>query len=317
MLYSYFVKEPGQSLGSSEDMTKMSDIGHEQAHITFKAVTTVETEQGEFEAVISTSTIDRERDIVDPEGFVKALQKWIPLGKKIPLAWNHSRNPNEIIGHIDPASVNAVGTEVHAKGWVDYQTEVGKEVWRLVKSGTLGFSFGYLVTEATKRKGGGLHITGLDVFEVTATSTPMNGDTRVLGWKSLEELRAESDRLEREVAEQTIPEEVKAIDPPAPEDPNAEVLKELQEVKGQFAELKAELADLKEKAAEQDKEPEARSADPLRKRSEELALEVASGGMSLRKPPMVKEISPEPVDTDALKRESRDWMFQVLSYHTE
>ena len=297
-------------------MTKLSDIEPVQAHITFKAVTTVETEQGEFEAVISTATVDREKDIVEPEGFVKALQKWVPLGKKIPLQWNHSREPNYVIGHIDPSSVNAVGMEVHAKGWVDYQTEVGKEVWRLVKSGTLGFSFGYLVTEATERKGGGLHITGLDVFEVTATSTPMNGDTRVLGWKALEELRERSEELEREVQEQKIPEEVKAA--PSAEDPVVLLTQrfetELQEVKSQLDATKAELADLKEKA-EESKGPEARSVDPLRKRSEELALEVATGDLGLRRE--AKATEPEPVDYDELKRQSRGWMFDVLSYQTE
>jgi hypothetical protein len=55
-------------------------------------------------------------------------------------------------------------------------------------SGTLGFSFGYIVTAATERPGGGREITKLDVFEITATTAPMNNGTRVLSTKGLDEL---------------------------------------------------------------------------------------------------------------------------------
>src|SRR5206468_11785638 len=63
--------------------------------------------------------------------------------------------------------------------------DVGREAWRSFKAGCVGFSFGYLVSNATKRKGGGRNINELDVFEITATGTPMNNDTRVLGWKGI------------------------------------------------------------------------------------------------------------------------------------
>jgi hypothetical protein len=155
-------------------------------HLLLKASTTA-TDQGLFEAVISTATIDRERDVVDPVGMVRALRKWANTGKRIPLAWNHSQAAADQIGYIDPTSARAVGGEVHASGWIDQSSAVGADAWRLVKAGTLGFSFGYLVPEggSRPRKGGGRHITELDVFEVTATPTPMNNDTRVLGFKQM------------------------------------------------------------------------------------------------------------------------------------
>jgi HK97 family phage prohead protease len=154
-------------------------------HLLLKA-TTVATDQGTFEAVISTATIDREKDIVDPDGMVRALHKWMPTGKQIPLAWNHSTAAEDIIGTIDPASAKAVNGEVVVTGWIDQSTPRGAEAWRLVKTGVLGFSFGYLIPDggAVKRAGGGNHIKELDVFEVTASPTPMNNDTRVLGWKA-------------------------------------------------------------------------------------------------------------------------------------
>jgi phage head maturation protease len=82
-----------------------------------------------------------------------------------------------------------VGGEVVASGQVELDTDRGRQVWRLMKSGTLGFSFGYLVPEggAFKRTDGGRTTTRLDVFEITATPAPMNAQTRVLATKAIDE----------------------------------------------------------------------------------------------------------------------------------
>ena len=153
--------------------------------IILKAATTAtSTDQGTFTAVISTAAVDREKDVVSAAGMVRALQKWATTGKKLPLAWNHSTSPDQQIGWIDPASAKQVGSEVVASGWIDQTIDAGQHVWRLVKAGTLGFSFGYLIIKGSKRKGGGRNIDELDVFEVTATTTPMNNDTRILGYKA-------------------------------------------------------------------------------------------------------------------------------------
>ena len=160
-------------------------------HLTLKAVTTTTTDQGLFEAVISTERVDREHDIVRPEAMVAALQAWTPTDKKIPLHWNHSSAPEDIVGHVKPKSVKAAAGEVVASGWVDQSTDRGQHVWRLAKSGTLGFSFGYLIPDggAVKRADGVREIRKLDVFEITATAAPMNPDTRVLATKALERKR--------------------------------------------------------------------------------------------------------------------------------
>jgi HK97 family phage prohead protease len=168
----------------------------ERGHFTMKAVATV-TDQGTFTAVISTESIDREKDVVSAEAMVTALQKW---NRPIPLAWNHSTEAEDIIGHIDPQSAHEADREVVVDGQVDLESKRGGEAWRSFKSGTIGFSYGYLVPEggATERKGGGKHITALDVFEITATPTPMNNDTRVLAVKAMED-RVEA--LEKRIQE--------------------------------------------------------------------------------------------------------------------
>src|SRR5215831_17793591 len=107
-------------------------------HLTLKAAT-VAADQGTFEAVISTASVDRQRDVVNPDGMVAAIQKWGPTGKMVPLAWHHSTDAQDQIGHFDPSTARNVGGEVVAKGWIDQSTEVGAHAWRLVKAGTLGF----------------------------------------------------------------------------------------------------------------------------------------------------------------------------------
>jgi HK97 family phage prohead protease len=190
------------ALYAQEDMNKTMD------QINVKAAVAVQTDEGLFEAVISTASVDREKDIVEPSAMVDALKKW---NRPIPLAWNHSTDAKDIFGHIEPMTVREVGDEVVAQGQVDLESEMGREAWRSFKSRTVGFSFGYLILGSRERKGGGRHITGLDVFEITATPTPMNNDTRVLSTKELE---AEARRVARETIENAVPELKEEVAPP-------------------------------------------------------------------------------------------------------
>lgn len=183
--------EPPHTLGTAE----LKHL-HKRAlmeHITLKAIATT-TDLGTFEAVISTEAIDREKDIVSAPAMVAALTKW---NRPIPLAWNHSTNAADIFGTVNPHTVKAVNGEVVASGQVDLDSDVGREAWRSFKSRAIGFSFGYMVITATKRDDGGRHITVLDVFEVSATSTPMNNSTRVLGTKAAD---TEAERVRTEYA---------------------------------------------------------------------------------------------------------------------
>jgi uncharacterized protein len=169
-----------------------------------KAVATATTDEGLFEAVVSTSAIDREGDVVEPAAMVSALQAWTVTTKKVPLHWNHSSDPEDIVGHVEPESATAQGGEVVASGQVDLDTDRGRQVWRLMKAGTIGFSFGYLIPEggSFKRADGGRTITSLDVFEITVCPAPMNAETRVLATKALDaEYAATRDRARREMFE--------------------------------------------------------------------------------------------------------------------
>jgi hypothetical protein len=111
-----------------------------------------------------------------------------------------------------------------------------------VKSGTLSFSYGYLIPQggAKKRagKGSGLHITEIDLYEVSAVPVgPANNDTRVLSFKSVQE-----DALALQARILDLDETSRL---------------QLQETMKAVLGIKPE----PEKADETDKEPEARSVD--------------------------------------------------------
>jgi HK97 family phage prohead protease len=281
-------------------------------HLTLKAATAVQTDEGTFSAVISTVAVDRHKDIVDPDGLVRALHKWVSVGKNIPLAWHHSTRPEDIIGHIDPSSARNDGGKVVVEGWIDQGVDpAGKHAWRLVKSGTLGFSYGYIPLDQKPRKGGGFHIKEADVFEVTATPIPANHETQVVGWKSLEELKSEADRVALEVEQTAIPDTLPEVEviPPQEQEEN-----ELQKVKAELAEIRQALEDLKQKQADEtDKATRSRSVDPLRQQADAVALEVATGAVNL---PPTKQVTPSPVpelSLGDLRKKMRDEMLGVLS----
>jgi HK97 family phage prohead protease len=174
----------------------------------------VAANKGEFRAVISSEAVDREQDVVRAFAMVDALQAWGPSGKLVPLLWNHSPAAADLVGHVRPDSVKAVDNEVVAEGWVDQATDRGKEAWRVIKSRTAGFSFGYLAQDVVERADGVREVTRLDVYEVSLCPTPMQHDTRVLDWKStdrailsldeLHDLKADVMRVATEPEEQVI-----------------------------------------------------------------------------------------------------------------
>jgi HK97 family phage prohead protease len=163
-----------------------NEKGQDMEHKTFTAEPVI-TDRGVFEALVSTPAEDREKDMVATGAFATTIAHWKSSGKVIPLAWNHGTAPEDLVGHVDPAQMHEGPKGLTVGGKVDLDTERGQQVWRLLKSGSLGFSFGYLITDSVDRPGGGRRITGLDLFEISATSVPMNSGTRVISTKSVDD----------------------------------------------------------------------------------------------------------------------------------
>jgi uncharacterized protein len=280
---------------------------------------------GTFEALVSVfGNVDQAGDRMMPGSFAKTLQQWEQSGDPIPVILSHQWN--DVFAHIGVVEkAHETPRGLFVKGRLDIEdNDVARQVHKLMKRRSLKeFSFGYKVPKGGQKraKDGANEVYEVELAEVGPTLKGMNPNTELHAVKSAlgvpegEELREQSRQLEREIADLAIP-EVKA-EPDAPvTDPEADLVKELQEVKDRLATLEAQVADFKKKADETDKAPVARSVDPLRKRSDELALEIASQGVDVSVPP-TQVADQERVDPDALKQRSRDLMFEVLNHVTE
>lgn len=153
-----------------------------------KATATTETtdDLGEFVALASVfGNVDRGGDVVQPGAFTRSIEDWKGTGRRVPLHYNH--DPDEIIGDIDEMRETDEGLEV--SGHIDLDEKLGQKIWKSLKRGRIGFSFGFLTTKSREREDGGKDLLELDVFEVSVTAQPMNNRTRVLSTKSFDEPR--------------------------------------------------------------------------------------------------------------------------------
>src|SRR5829696_408788 len=104
----------------------------------------------------------------------------------MPLAWNHSSAAEDIIGSIDPNSVEETDEGLYVEGRLDLEdSELARQAWRSVKRNRIGLSFGYLAEDERIAVDGITELLSLDVFEVTLCMSPANADARVLSHKSL------------------------------------------------------------------------------------------------------------------------------------
>jgi Escherichia/Staphylococcus phage prohead protease len=169
-------------------------------HMT-KAATITETDQGLFSAVVSTYDLDRQGDRVAPGAFRRTIAEWKSTGRMLPLHWDHGSQPEDIVGQVDPASMEESRAGLTVKGKVDLETARGREAWRLLRANNVGFSFGYLPTQSHEQDGVRI-LDEVDIFEVTITASPANNRTRVIDLKSLPSSDAEMSRIVKRAFDQ-------------------------------------------------------------------------------------------------------------------
>jgi uncharacterized protein len=176
--------------------------GHAQLrHKTVKAAARVAAELGEFSALAAAYSVDRDRDQIVRGAFRRTIERWRASDKRIPLHWNHSPSPSDIIGTVDPGSMRETREGLFVRGKVDLDnSEVAREAWRSMKANAVSLSFGYLTTDSFKRSDGIQELRELDLFEISITPAPANPDTRILSVKSTglpqqEEERAPEPRM--------------------------------------------------------------------------------------------------------------------------
>lgn len=176
-------------------------------HKTLEAKATTTTDQGEFVAIAAAYTVDRANDRIIPGAFGKSIARWQASGKQVPLHWNHQGEPDDIIGTVDPSSMEETDLGLKVAGKVDIDgSEKGREAWRSIKAGSMSLSFGYMVIAESKARDGINDLKEIDLFEVSVVPGPANADTRFLSLKSVkdmsrDELREEFTQLRKRLDE--------------------------------------------------------------------------------------------------------------------
>lgn len=201
-------------------------------HKTLEAKATA-TDLGQFVALAATYSIDRGNERIVPGAFKATIERWQASAKMIPVHWDHSGNPEDIIGTIDPSTMAETAEGLQVSGKLDLQgSSVAKEAWRLMKADSVSLSFGYMVTDSAEAKDGVLELKTIDLFEVSVTPAPMNPDTRFLALKSvtamspaeihaeIQTIRERLDELSKSLAPETVTEVTGDVEDAPKEEPD-------------------------------------------------------------------------------------------------
>ncbi len=153
-------------------------------HKQVEATATPTIEKGTAVLLVAAYTKDRSGDVIERGAFRSTIAAWKDSGKQIPLAWNHDTGePERLIGTVDPSSLKETRDGLLAEAHLDLDgSETARTAWRLVKSDSIGVSFGY-TAETKKGENGTRLLTSIDLYEISLTATPMHGATRVVNWK--------------------------------------------------------------------------------------------------------------------------------------
>jgi uncharacterized protein len=149
-------------------------------------ITEAHTDLGEFTAIASTWSVDRQGDVVTPGAFTETIARWRRSGKQIPLHWNHSARAEHIIGSVDPKRMRETPEGLLVRGGVDLgESAIAREAWRSMRANRVSLSFGYRIDDELKRADGIRELRALDLFEVSITPAPANAETRIISTKGV------------------------------------------------------------------------------------------------------------------------------------
>jgi HK97 family phage prohead protease len=252
-------------------------------HKSFEPLDTkVDAEAGTFEATVAIfNNVDKGGDRIMPGAFAKTLAAWKASGDPIPVIFNHDwGTPDAHVGVVEDAVETTKG--LYVKGRLDVaDNPVAKQVHRLMERRSLKeFSFGYSVPKGGEKraKDGANDLLEIDLAEVGPTLKGMNPATELHAVKSA-------------VIENDLRTQVK-------------------DLQTRLEKLEA----ASQEKAEADKEPKARSVDPLEQKARGLLMEILTDGS---KPPATVTTEEQPpgpdMEPEELKRRSRDLIVQLLT----
>ena len=143
-------------------------------------------EQRIIKGIATTQTLDRDGDIVEPNGAEFALP--------IPFLWQHQHD--KPIGEVIAARVTDKGIEVEIQ--LAQINEAGKlkerldEAWQSIKSGLVkGLSIGFRGKEYDYTENG-IHFTKWDWHELSAVTIPANSEATITAIKAASQRQPEN-----------------------------------------------------------------------------------------------------------------------------
>jgi HK97 family phage prohead protease len=285
-------------------------------------------DRGEFTAIVSTfGNIDKVGDRILPGAYTKTLERLAATGDPLPIILAHQWNdPFAHIGYAEAKDIVQTAQGLQVTGKLDIgDNPVAKQVHRLMKDRRLKeFSIGYDVPPGGEKraKDGANEISELSLAECGPCLIGIDPKTELQQVKSAldamhlpdpETQRKEAERVARQAEEDALP-DVPAVEP-EPKADEPDLAQELQEVKERLAAAEQALETLSKSVEVTDVTPKARSVDPLREQANAVALEFASGGMSLQRPPkQVSRPKPQPeISVSDLKARMREELIIHLS----
>jgi HK97 family phage prohead protease len=115
------------------------------------ATTSTTTDRGEFSALAATYALDRVGDRIIKGAFARTIEAWQRSGKQLPLHWSHSSAAEDVIGTVNPATMQETDEGLLVEGRLHLEdSSVAREAWRSVKADSIGVSFGYLISTKSR-----------------------------------------------------------------------------------------------------------------------------------------------------------------------
>ena len=136
-------------------------------------------DKGEIVFTASTASVDRESDIINPDGWV--LENFKDGG---PLLWGHDQSKLPI-GRVLWVKVD--DGRLVGKAKFNGQTQLSTDVEKLVRSGDLkGLSVGFRPMDMKMNNEGGRTFTKQELLEISVVNVPANPDAIIHTIKSLD-----------------------------------------------------------------------------------------------------------------------------------
>lgn len=146
------------------------------------------TDDGVFEAIVATYSLDSVGDRILPGAFAETLAEWKASGGPIPVLWSHmSHDPDYHIGWVEDAEERDEGLWVKAR--LDLDEPKTAKIYKLLKGRRVTqFSFAYDILDGAyvenRETGESFYeLRKLKLYEVGPTLIGANQDTELLSTK--------------------------------------------------------------------------------------------------------------------------------------